>query len=130
MTRQLPVDEVHPTQLFLSKAKLVRVFDWFDFDSPNYESLPAFRYEGDWYLSDGHSRAFAAILAGAESVRLREEHAVREQYDFEIYEACIEWCDEAGVDTINDLSGRVVEPETFEKRWIDRCQNFVEHPDD
>lgn len=130
MTRQLPFDDVHPTQLFLSSEKLAGVFEWFDFDSPNYDPLPAFVYDGNWYLSDGHTRAFAAALAGAETVRIERDHDVREKYDFEMYRTCIEWCANAGVETIHDLNGRVVEPATYETRWIDRCQSIEDQSDD
>jgi hypothetical protein len=124
MTKRLPIEAAYPTQLSLSSEKLAGVFEWFDFDSPNDHSLPAFDYDGDWSLSDGHSRAFAAELAGAETLCIEEDDAVREEYDFEVYRQCIQWCADAGVESISDLSGRVVEPETYETRWIGRYQSI------
>lgn len=124
MTRRLPLGAVRPTQLYLSSEKLAAVVDWFDFDDPNYEPLPAFEHEGAWYLADGHTRAFAAALAGAETLRIERDAEVREKYDFEVYLACIDWCGEAGVETVLDLAGRVVGPETYRRLWVDRCQGL------
>ena len=73
-------------------------------------------------LSDGHTRAFAAWLAGETRIQVERDTEVREQYDFEVYRTCIEWCADAGVVTIPDLRGRVVEPATYEERWVERCR--------
>jgi hypothetical protein len=124
MSRPLPVADLHPTQLYLSSEKLAVVVDWFDFDSPAYDPLPAFEYGGAWYLSDGHTRAFVAWLAGETRIRVERDTEVREVYDFDVYRTCIEWCAEAGVESIPDLRGRVVEPATYEERWIDRCSEI------
>jgi len=124
MARSLALEAVRPTQLYLSSEKLAGVLEWFDFDVPNYEPLPAFEHEGAWYLADGHTRAFAAALAGATTLRIEREASVRDEHDFEVYLACIDWCAEAGVETVRDLSGRVVGPETYQQRWIERCRAF------
>lgn len=126
MSRSLPLDDVRPTQLYLSSEKLAGVLEWFDFDDPNYGRLPAFEHDGEWYLSDGHTRAFAAVLAGEERLRIERDPAVREEYDFDVYLACIDWCAEAGVETVRDLRGRVVEPETFVAQWVERCQRIAD----
>jgi hypothetical protein len=122
MARRLPVDEVRPTQLSLSSEKLAAVVDWFDFDAPTYEPLPAFEYDGEWYLSDGHTRAFVAWLAGESQIRVERDTEVREAYDFDVYRTCIEWCADADVESIPDLRGRVVDPATYEEEWVGRCR--------
>lgn len=122
MTRQLTIEELHPTQLYLSSKKLNAVMEWFDFDNLNYEDLPAFLHDGKWYLADGHSRAFMAYIAGAETFRIERDETIREGYDFDLYLTCIQWCREEGVETIPDLRGRIVPPDTYEERWLDRCQ--------
>lgn len=122
MVRSVPISEVRPSQLYLSSEKLAGVCEWLDFDDPDYDPLPAFEYEGEWYLADGHTRAFVTFLAGMEQLQIDREEALREKYDFEVYEACIEWCADAGVETVADLRGRIVEPDTYERLWIERCQ--------
>jgi hypothetical protein len=126
MPRRLPLGDVRPTQLYLSSEKLADAASWFDFDDPTYDPLPVFEYDDEWFLSDGHTRAFLASLAGADELRVERDEAVREEYDFDVYEAAIGWCEEDGVTRVADLAGRVVEPETFADVWIARCQSCDE----
>lgn len=127
MSLQLPLSEVRPTQLYLSSEKLADVLAWFDADDPEYDPLPVFDHEDRWYLADGHTRAFAAVLSGAETLDVYHDTAIREEYDIEVYLTCIDWCDDAGIERVRDLCGRVVEPETYETEWIDRCQALETH---
>lgn len=122
MARPLALEAVRPTQLYLSSTKLAAVLERFDFDEPGYGTLPAFEHDGEWYLSDGHHRAFVAWLAGVETVRVERDERLREEYDLDVYLACISWCEEAGIETVADLRGRIVGPEAYEKRWIERCE--------
>lgn len=126
MARELPLTTVRPSQLYLSDEKLAAVIDWFDFEDPEYDPLPMFEYQGDIYLSDGHTRAFAAYLSGAETLRVEHDETVREECDFEVYRACIDWCRSAGVETVPDLRGRIVGPETYQEDWIERCHAVTE----
>jgi len=124
--RRIGIEDLRPSQLYLSAAKLASVLDEFDDEGPDYGPLPAFEHEGEWYLSDGHTRAFAAYLVGADRVRIERDHEVREVYDFDLYLTCIDWCREADVRTVSDLAGRVLDHETFEEQWIERCRRAAE----
>jgi hypothetical protein len=44
-----------------------------------------------------------------------------DELDWEAYEICVAWCEQEGVRTIADLCDRVVEPETYQVLWLDRC---------
>ena len=125
MSPAVPIEAVRPTQLYLSTAKLAGVLEWFDPEDPNYDTLPAFRYEDEWRLADGHTRAFVAALAGADRLRI-ERAPVRDEHDFAVYRAAIEWCREAGIETIADFHGRLVGPEAYQRLWIDRCQQVTD----
>jgi len=125
MSPAVPTEAVRPTQLYLSTAKLAGVLEWFDPEDPNYDPLPAFRHGGEWYLADGHTRAFVAGLAGADRLRI-ERAPVREDHDFAVYRAAIEWCREAGIETIAGLHGRLVGPEEYERLWVDRCRRVTD----
>lgn len=122
MVHERPIEDIRPTQLYLSSEKLADVLAWFDVDEPNYGTLPAFEHEGEWYLSDGHTRAFVASLSGAQTLRLERDEELREIYDFDAYLRAISWCAEEGIETVRDLHGRVVEPDSYQELWIDRCQ--------
>lgn len=118
-----PLRSVGPSQLYLSSGKLADVVTWFDFEAPNYDPLPAFEHQGGWYLADGHTRAFAAYLAGETTLHLARAEEIREKYDFDVYLACLSWCEEEGIETIPDLRGRILSPESYQEQWIDRCRS-------
>jgi hypothetical protein len=127
--RRIAVEDLRPTQLYLSAAKLASVLDEFEEHDP-YGPLPAFEHEGEWYLSDGHTRAFAAYLGGAETIPIERDREVREVYDFDLYLTCIDWCREEDVRAVPDLGGRILAHETFEEEWIERCHRAAEDEDE
>ena len=117
----LPLTATQPSQLYLNGSKFSLVTGWFDFDAPNYDPLPARKFDGRWTLTDGHTRAFVAHLSGAEELRV-----VRDTDDVPVskYERCVSWCRDEGITDISDLAGRVVTNATFETRWVDRCRSL------
>ncbi|WP_227354651.1 hypothetical protein [Haladaptatus salinisoli] len=117
----VPLAEVRPSQLYLNAAKLASVAAWFDFEGPNYDPLPVRKIGGEWTLTDGHTRAFVAHLAGAEELRV-----VRDADDIPmpVYERCVSWCADEDVTEVADLAGRVVSESTFEERWVERCRSL------
>lgn len=122
----VPLDAVRPSQLYLDGRKLSLVTEWFDFETPNYDPLPVRRFdvsgEGGktrWTLTDGHTRAFVAHLAGADELRVVRD---TDDLDVDTYRKCIGWCNEENVTEIPDLAGRVLNADEFEERWVARCQ--------
>ncbi|USZ68849.1 hypothetical protein NGM10_03715 [Halorussus salilacus] len=116
---ELPLSAVRPSQLYLDGRKLALATRWFDFDDPNYDPLPVREIEGRWTLTDGHTRAFVAHLAGADSLRVVED---ADDLPMDVYRQCVEWCEAEEVTEIADLAGRVVSAEAFEERWVARCR--------
>lgn len=112
------IEEPQPSQLYLDGRKLAAVAEWFDFDEPNYEALPVVELDGGLVLTDGHTRAFAASLSGRDELRVRRD---ADDLPLDLYGRCVDWCVDEGITEVRDLVGRVVGPETFEERWIERC---------
>lgn len=141
MPRSVPLDDVRPTQLYLNGRKLALATEWFDFDipgtpgvpgarssrassgAPNYDPLPVAELDGDLVLTDGHTRAFLAWVAGADELRVRPE---TDDLDWPVYRRCLEWCREEDVTHVGDLASRAVDADTFEEVWVDRCQRAAE----
>ena len=122
----LPVEAVQPSQLYLNGRKLSLVTQWFDFAEPNYDPLPVRRVArprgGEvWTLTDGHTRAFVAHLAGAGELRVVLD---RDDLPMDTYRRCVEWCEAEGVTEVADLAGRVLNADEFEERWVERCQEI------
>jgi len=119
----LAVEAVQPSQLYLNGRKFALATQWFGFDDPEYDPLPVVRLDGEWTLTDGHTRAFLAVLAGAERLDVRAD---TEDLPMALYAECVAWCRDEGVTDVRDLSGRVVSAETFERVWVERCRRAAE----
>ncbi|MBQ9265076.1 MAG: A/G-specific adenine glycosylase [Clostridia bacterium] len=118
----LPLSALHPSQLYISEEKLRAVRQWFcPGDLINFEPLPVKR-DGDLlYLTDGHTRAAAAWLAGLTDVPVCDE---TDELDWQAYRVCLRWCDEEGVDTIEKLARRVIGPADYAVLWNQRCDEM------
>lgn len=130
-TFTLPRDDVGPSQCYLNGRKLALAAEWFDFDDPKYDPLPVRRFEGvpddRWILTDGHTRAFLAVLAGVDELEVSED---TDDIPVDLYAECIRWCRADDITHVADLVGRVVGPETFETVWIERCQEAAKRLDE
>jgi hypothetical protein len=90
MPRSLAIEGVRPTYQPLSAEKLGDVLAWFDPESPDYDSLPPFGYDGDSSLVDGHTRAHVAWLCCADTLRVERDQSTHSVSDFERYRTCIQ----------------------------------------
>jgi len=131
-TERVRPGRLRPSQLYVSAEKLAAVLERVDGDTSDHEfgPLPVYEFDGERRLTDGHTRAFAAYLTGAESVRVESDESLPAAYDIELYRECLAWCETEGVERIPDLVGRVLGPEAFERNWLDRCQRAADRLDE
>ncbi len=116
------LDELQPSQLFVSAQKLSRVMDRRDtLTLQDLEPVPVKELGGRVVLTDGHTRALAAYLSGLTRIRAFWD---QDELDWEAYEICVAWCREEGITTIADLKDRVVSEEAYEVLWLDRCREM------
>ena len=113
------IDRVRPSQLYVDQRKLRRVLDWFTLDG--YDPLPVIELDGDLVLTDGHTRAFAAHLRGAAELRVAHDE---DDLPLDVYRTCLGWCREEGVTSVADFAGRVIDDESYEVLWIERCRTL------
>lgn len=118
----LALESLQPSQRYLSAAKLAAVLDGFDSTTQFDDPLPVLDLDGEFVLADGHHRAFVAALAGADELTVVR---ASDDLDRAMYRLCVGWCHDAGIDQIGDLTGRLLDHETFEREWIGRCQNAL-----
>ena len=93
--------DLQPSQFYISQAKLSNIQAWFCKDDlSNFKPLPVKILDGIPILTDGHTRAVSAILAGLESVPLIYEE---DELDRKLYRYCVEKCKQNGINSTYDL---------------------------
>ena len=98
--------DLQPSQFYISQAKLSNIQAWFHKDDlSNFEPLPVKVLDGIPILTDGHTRAVLAILAGLESVPLAYDE---DELDWNLYRYCVEQCTQKGIHSPYDLVDRVI----------------------
>ena len=118
------LEDLQPSQLYINREKLRSLQSGINFSNPNnIPPIPIKRLDGRWVMTDGHTRALAAHLAGSDRIpTLLDE----DQLDWEAYQICVDWCREAGITKISDLEKSVIDSDAFELRWIARCRRMHE----
>jgi hypothetical protein len=118
----MPLDQIQPSQLYISAQKLAQVMVWWE--PPRLVTLtpvPIKRLNGRVIYTDGHTRAFAAYQRGFTKVPVVWDE---DELDWEAYQICVDWCLEVGIHTVIDLQRRVIPPETYERLWLGRCRRM------
>jgi hypothetical protein len=114
----LLLDKIQPTQLYINSGKLSAVQQ-----AIGPEPVPVKKLNGRIIFTDGHTRAFAAHLAGRKEIEVFWDE---DELDWEAYQICVDWCLEEGIRTIADLNGRVIGAEQYETQWLERCRRMQE----
>lgn len=123
-TFMIPLTGLQPSQLFINQEKLEAVRSHIDFsDIEVIPPIPVKSLDGRLVMTDGHTRAFAAHLAGLKMVPITYE---QDDLDWEAYRICVGWCRESGITTIAELQNRVVDPADYQTLWLDRCERMQE----
>ena len=114
--------DLQPSQFYISQAKLSNIQAWFHKDDlSNFEPLPVMVLDGIPILTDGHTRAVSAILAGLESVPLVYDE---DELDWNLYRYCVEQCTQKGIHSPYDLVDRVISAHDYEEKWIGWCEQI------
>lgn len=121
-TFRMRIDEIQPSQLFISAEKLSQVMK--AFDKAKLESIkpiPVKQLGNQVIFVDGHTRAFAAFLQGLSEAPVYWEE---DKLDWDAYEICVDWCKKEGIHTIADLKDRVVSHQEYEIVWYKPCEKM------
>lgn len=116
---ELPIDQIQPSQLYISQAKLAGVHAWLEPDGlSHFTPIPVKELNGRIIYTDGHTRAFALYQKGVQTVPVYRDE---DELDWEAYQICVDWCLEAGIRRIADLAGRILDEEAYKTLWLKRC---------
>lgn len=118
----LRLSDLQPSQFWISERKLADVKKWFRADDLSaFEPLPVKWLDGVPVLTDGHTRAVAALQAGLEKVPLADE---TDELDWDLYRLCVSACRERGVFSPESLTGRILKEEDYRREWDGWCDEL------
>ena len=118
-----PIADLQPSQLYISEGKMRIVRDWFDpNNTENFDPIPVKRFEGKILMTDGHTRAVTAHLAGWDSVPVYWDE---DELDMRAYAMDVKWCGDEGIRNPLDLARRIVPHKDYERLWRKRCMEMV-----
>jgi ParB-like chromosome segregation protein Spo0J len=80
------------------------------------------QFNGKTLMTDGHTRAVAAHLAGWDSV---PAYLDEDELDMRAYAMDMKWCGEEGIHSPIDLAGRIVPHKDYERLWRKRCMKMA-----
>ena len=119
---ELTLADIQPSQFYISQQKLSAVERWFTpNDLSRFEPIPIKLLNGVPVMTDGHTRAVAALRAGLHSVPLAWD---TDELDWRMYWACVMACRGRGVLSPADLLGRVVSAEAYAVKWDQWCDRM------
>ncbi|MBO4299415.1 MAG: hypothetical protein J5602_03895 [Clostridia bacterium] len=119
---KLTLRDIQPSQFWISAGKLAEIETWFNpNDLSNFEPITIKWLDGAPMMTDGHTRAVAAIRAGLTRAPLMWEP---DEWDWDMYRACVEECRARGVFSPYDLTARVVSQEDYETLWNGWCDEM------
>ena len=74
-------------------------------------------------MTDGHTRAVAAVMAGLESVPLVWDE---DELSWDMYRKCVEECRARGVLSPIDLQNRIITEKEYVEKWDKWCDKMQE----
>jgi len=120
MMKEIEIDKLQPSQLYIEKERFQKIFD--EFDPENYEPVPVKKLDGELILTDGHTRALVAYLKGLKKIKFVWEDV---ELDWDVYRLCVKWCKKEGIFKIKDLKDRMINEEDFHRLWCKRCRRAI-----
>lgn len=115
----MKLKELQPSQFYISAKKLKDVECWLDpADLSGFEPIPVKLLDGRPVMTDGHTRAVAAIRAGLDHVPLVWDE---DELDWDMYRACVKACRERGILSPEDLLTRIISEEDYKEKWDRWC---------
>ena len=118
----LKLKDLQPSQFYISEKKLREVETWLDpQDLSAFAPIPVKLLDGLPVMTDGHTRAVAALRAGLERVPLCRDE---DDLDWDMYRACVKACRERNVFSPADLLGRILSAEEYREKWDAWCDQM------
>lgn len=112
------IDSLTPSCPYISADKLKKVQSWFQGNVTKMDPIPVRKLAGRLFMTDGHTRAAAAVLCGAKSLPCIWE---ADDLDWAAYAGYLNICKEEGITSAVKLADRIVSDAEYRRLWNDRC---------
>ena len=123
----LKLSELQPSQLMISEKKLAAVEKWFSPDRlDEFSPIPVMMLDGVPVMTDGHTRAAAALRAGLDAVPLVWD--TDDWLDPGLYRKCVAECRRRGIFSPADLKDRIVSEDVYAEKWDKWCDWIRSEP--
>lgn len=117
--------DIQPSQFYLSQRKIDRIKKWFRPDDwTHFEPIPIKKLGGNVVFTDGHTRAFAAHMAGLQTIPCYWD--TDSTLDWECYQLCVDACKKRRITCISDLRDRILSEEEYKILWNGWCDVMTE----
>ncbi len=114
--------ELQPSQFYISEKKLREINAWFRPEAlSGFAPIPLKLLDGRPVMTDGHTRAVAALLAGLDAVPLVWDE---DELEWDMYRRCVEECRRRGVSSPADLLERVISEAEYGEKWDRWCDKM------
>ena len=121
---KLSINSIQPSQLFINTAKLDTVLKNYTCQQLQNEVIfPVIPLGGKPVFSDGHTRAYAALLHGITHLRVYWDP---DELDYEMYQECVDWCLSEKITWIGHLNNWIITPQDYDRHWLERCKTMQE----
>ena len=119
---ELTLKDLQPSQFYISEKKLADAEAWFDpADLSRFEPIPVKELDGVPVITDGHTRAVAALRVGVDRVPLVWD---TDELDWRLYRACVTACRRRGILSSADLLTRIISAEEYVEQWDAWCDRL------
>ena len=117
--KELRLTDLQPSQFYISEKKLEAISNWFrPADLTGFEPIPVKMLDGLPAMTDGHTRAVAALRAGLDRVPLAWE---ADELSWDMYSRCVEECRKRRVFSPADLLDRILTEAEYDEKWNRWC---------
>ena len=115
------IRDLHPTQLYLSEKKLLDIQMLYQSEELiNVDSISVLAFGDCLLITDGHHRAYQALLAGRDTISAEFD---KDGGD-ELYHLYAQACEERKIYSILDLKNRILPQDEYEAKWYNWCDGF------
>ena len=119
---ELKLKDLQPSQFYISAKKLKDIEGWLNpADLSCFEPIPVKLLDGRPVMTDGHTRAVAALRAGLDAVPLVWDE---DELPWDMYRACVAACQEQAIESPSDLLPRIISEEEYQEKWDKWCDGM------